>query len=140
MVKLIMGHKGTGKTKMMIDLANECIEKCNGNVVFINTDQRLTYDLKHKIRVICMEEFPHITNSDEYIGFLYGIISQDHDIEVIFIDSILKHADFEIPDLAGFIERLKEISKVHKLDFVVSISADKAQLGHINLEGCEIVN
>lgn len=140
MVKLIVGHKGTGKTKMMIDLANDCAEKCNGSVVFINTDQRLTYDLKHKIRVICMEEYPHITNCDEYIGFLYGILSQDHDIEVIFIDSILKHADFEIPDLAEFVSRLKDISKDHNLDFVVSISAEKDQLGHIDLEGCEVLN
>lgn len=140
MVKLIVGHKGTGKTKMMIDLANESVEKCNGNVVFINTDHRLTYDLKHNIRVICMEEYPHITNSDEYIGFLYGIISSDHDIELIFIDSILKHAHFELPDLTEFIQRLKDISQVHKIDFVVSISAEKNQLGHINLDGCEIMN
>jgi len=140
MVKLLVGHKGTGKTKMMIDLANDSVEKCNGNVVFINTDQRLTYDLKHKIRVICMEEYPHITNIDEYIGFLYGIISSDHDIERIFIDSILKHAHIEIPDLTEFVERLKDISRVHNLDFVVSISAEKDQLGHVNFDGCEILN
>jgi hypothetical protein len=87
-----------------------------------------------------MEEYPHITNSDEYIGFLYGIISGDHDIETIYIDSILKHADFELPDLTEFVDRLKDISQVHELDFVVSISADKEQLGHVNFEGLEIIN
>lgn len=140
MVKLLVGRKGSGKTKMMVDMANESGETSKGNIVFINTDDRLMYDLVHKIRFICMEEFPHITNSDEYIGFLYGIISGDHDIAEIFIDSILKHADFELPDLTEFIERLKDVSKTHDVDFLVSISADKDQLGHINLEGCEIIN
>jgi thymidine kinase len=140
MVKLVVGRKGSGKTKMMVDMANEAGETSKGNIVFINTDDRLMYDLVHKIRFICMEEFPHITNSDEYIGFLYGIISGDHDIAEIFIDSILKHADFELPDLTEFIERLKDISKSQGVDFLVSISADKDQLGHVNLEGCEILN
>lgn len=140
MIKLVVGRKGAGKTKIMVDLANEEAEITSGSIVFINTDSRLMYDLVHKIRFICMEEFPHITNSDEYIGFLYGIISGDHDIAEIFIDSILKHADFELPDLTEFIERLKDISKTHEVDFIVSISADKEQLDHVNLDGCEIIN
>ena len=99
MVKLLIGHKGTGKTKQMIDLANEQIENSNGSIIFINKNSRLMYDLKYRIRVVCMEEYEHITNCDEYIGFIYGIISSDHDIETIFIDSILKHADFSLVDI-----------------------------------------
>ena len=140
MVKLVVGRKGSGKTKIMVDMANEAVETSNGNIVFINTDDRLMYDLVHRIRFICMEEFPHITNSDEYIGFLYGIISGDHDISEVFIDSILKHAGFEIPDLTEFIQRLNDISKTHEVDFLVSISADKEELVHINMENCEILN
>ena len=93
MVKLLIGHKGSGKTGQMIQLANDSVETSNGSIIFINKNQRLMYELKHSIRVICMEDYEHITNIDEYIGFVYGIISSDHDIEVIFIDSILKHAD-----------------------------------------------
>ena len=89
MVKLLIGHKGSGKTKRMVDMANASLDKVNGSVVFINKNHRLMYDLKYRIRVVCMEDFEHVTNIDEYIGFLYGIISQDHDIEVIFFDSIL---------------------------------------------------
>lgn len=140
MVKLVVGRKGSGKTKIMVEMANEAAETSTGSIVFINTDDRLMYDLVHKIRFICMEEFPHITNSDEYIGFLYGIISGDHDIVEIFIDSILKHADFELPDLAEFIERLKDISDNHEVDFLVSISADKEQLDNVCLDGCKILN
>ncbi|MEG1930678.1 MAG: hypothetical protein RR131_06030 [Anaerovorax sp.] len=129
MVKLLVGHKGSGKTKSMIELANEQVEKCDGNVVFINKNNRLMYDLKHDIRVVCMEEYEEITNSDEYIGFLYGIISANHDIEVIFIDSILKHTNVNIEDVPEFIARLKLISEEYKIEFVVSISADLAEIG-----------
>lgn len=129
MVKLLVGRKGTGKTKCMIDLANDFVEKSDGNVVFINKNHRLMYDLKYKIRVVCMEEYENITNSDEYIGFLYGIISSDHDIDAIFIDSILKHADVTIEDVPEFLGSLKQMSEKYDIDFIVSLSADMSELG-----------
>jgi hypothetical protein len=86
-----------------------------------------------------MEEYEHITNSDEYIGFLYGIVSSDHDIEVIFIDSILKHADVTIADLPEFLRRLDEISQKYKMEFVVSISATAEEIGEI-AQQYEILN
>ena len=138
MVKLLVGHKGSGKTKQMIDLANDQIETSKGSDIFIN--HRLMYDLKYRIRVICMEDFEHITNCDEYIGFLYGIISLDHDIETVYIDSILKHADFSLGDLPEFIDRLKKISKNYGMDFVVSLSAEKEEMIGVDFEGCEILN
>lgn len=131
MVKLLVGRKGSGKTKSMIHLANDRVEKSDGSVVFINKNHRLMYDLKYKIRVVCMEEYEQITNSDEYIGFLYGIISSDHDIEVIFIDSILKHADVEIADLSDFLRRLNEISDKYEIEFIVSVSATIEEIGDI---------
>ncbi len=140
MVRLLIGHKGSGKTKQMIELANEAVEHANGSIIFINKNQRLMFDLKYAIRVICMEDFEHVTNSDEYIGFLYGVISLDHDIETIFIDRILKHADFKLTDLPEFIDRLKDISKNYGMDFVVSVSADKEEMIGVNFEGVEIMN
>ena len=140
MVKLLVGHKGSGKTKQMIDLANDQIETSKGSVIFINKNHRLMYDLKYRIRVICMEDFEHITNFEEYIGFLYGIISLDHDIETVYIDSILKHADFSLGDLPEFIDRLKKISKNYGMDFVVSLSAEKEEMIGVDFEGCEILN
>lgn len=129
MVKLLVGHKGSGKTKQMVGLANESVDSKNGSIVFINKNQRLMLDLAHKIRVVCMEEYEHITNIDEYIGFIYGIISSDHDIEEIYIDSILKHADVEIKDLEEFLTRLHRISEHFGPNFIVSISADLDELG-----------
>lgn len=125
MVNLLVGHKGSGKTVRMIDMANKSLSEVNGSVVFINKNQRLMYDLKYRIRVVCMDDFEQVTNVDEYIGFLYGIISQDHDIERIFIDSILRHADIKVGDLQGFLERIDAISVKYGIDFYVSISAGK---------------
>ena len=139
MVKLLVGRKGSGKTKSMIHLANDRVEKSDGSIVFINKNHRLMYDLKYKIRVVCMEEYEYITNSDEYIGFLYGIISSDHDIEVIFIDSILKHADVNISDLTEFLSRLDNMSEKYEIEFVVSISATVEELGDI-VKQYEILN
>jgi len=140
MVKLLIGHKGSGKTNSMVQLANDGIEKSNGSIIFINKDQRLNYELNHSIRVICMEDYENITNIDEYIGFIYGIISSDHDIETIFVDSILKHADVTLGDLPEFIGRLKAISEIYELDFVVSVSAAKEEMIGVDFDGIEILN
>ena len=140
MVKLLVGHKGSGKTKQMIQLANDMVDTCHGSLVFINKNSRLTFDLKYQIRVICMDDFPHITNSDEYIGFIYGIISSDHDIDTMFIDGILKHADVSLGNLPVFIERLKKIAAMFELDFIVSLSAEMEEMIGVNFEGCEILN
>ena len=139
MIKLLIGHKGSGKTKKMIELANSSLETINGSIVFINKNQRLMYDLKYKIRVVCMEDFPLITNVDEYIGFLYGVISQDHDIELIFIDSILHYADINTSNVEDFLERLNIISTTYGMDFIVSLSADKENLGDF-LSKYEVLN
>ena len=140
MVKLLIGHKGSGKTNQMIQLANDSIKVSDGSIIFINRNHRLTYELSYRIRVICMEDYEHITNIDEYIGFIYGIISSDHDIEMIYIDSILKHADVSFGDLPEFIGRLKAISEIYGVDFTVSVSAEKEEMIGVNFDGCEILN
>ena len=139
MVKLLIGRKGSGKTKQMIDLANQSLEQRDGSIVFINKDNRLMLDLKYRIRVVCMEDYPHITNIDEYIGFVYGVISSDHDIQVIYIDSILKHADVQIEHLEEFLGRLSKIPEMYGPDFVVSISANQEEIGEY-IKQYEILN
>lgn len=140
MVQLLIGHKGSGKTKQMCDLANERVESAHGSVVFLSKSDRLNTDLKHDIRLTCMEDYKHVTDSDEYIGFIYGIIASDHDIEYIFIDSILKHADISVADLPEFIDRLKSITADYGPQFVVSISATKEEMVGVDFNDCEILN
>lgn len=140
MVKLLVGNKGSGKTKSMIEFANDSAENAMGSVIFINKNSRLIYDLNYKIRVICMEDFVHITNESEYIGFLFGIISSDNDIEKIYLDGIMKHADFSLDILPSFIDKIKEISKDYGIDFIVSISAELEDMPNVNFDGCEVLN
>ena len=139
MVKLILGKKGSGKTKKMIDLANDSVETKGGSIVYINKDNRVIYDLKHDIRLISMDEYEELNNTDEYIGFLYGIISSDHDIEVMYIDSILRHTHIDVKDLPKFLERIRNISKKYNIEFIVSISADLSEVEQLTTE-YEILN
>lgn len=119
-------------------MANEMLESSDGSIVFINKNYRLMYDLKYRIRVVCMEDYEAITNIDEYIGFIYGIISSDHDIQVIFIDGILHHKDVHITDLKEFFQRLQTISELHHMDFIVSVSAETEELKDALTE-CELL-
>ena len=140
MVNLLTGPKGSAKTQTMIEQADAQAKRCNGNVVFIKKTHRDTASVAFDIRTICMDDFPTITNTDEYIGFLYGMYSSNHDIECIFIDGILKHADISLENIPEFIERLKKLSSECNIDFYVSISAAKDDLSAVNTDGCTFLN
>ena len=96
MVNLLTGPKAAERHKQMIEQANAQAKKCNGNVVFIKKTHRDTASVTFDIRTVCMDDFPAIENIDEYIGFLYGMYSSNHDIECVFIDGILKHANISL--------------------------------------------
>ena len=129
MVKLLIGHKGSGKTKKMIEMANSSLNNVNGSVVYINKNARLMFDLKYRIRVICMDDYPEIDNVDKYIGFIYGMISQDHDLELIFIDSILRYKSIKPENMEEFLEKISAISDKYEIEFIVSVSANRDELG-----------
>ena len=135
MVNLLIGQKGSGKTQKMIDLANAKVKECNGNVVFIKKTHRDTASVSFDIRTICLDDIPAISNTDAYIGFLYGMSSANHDIECVFIDALLKHADVTLETLPSFIAKLNQITADCNIDFYVSLSADKA-----DVEGIADVN
>ena len=140
MVNLLTGPKGSGKTQQMIERANEAVKTCEGHVFFIKKSHRDTYSLSFDIRAICMDDYNVINNIDEYLGFLYGMTSADHDIEAIFIDGILKHANITLENIPDFVEKLKKLSADNKLDFYVSISASKDELKDVNMDGVTLLN
>ena len=94
MVQLIVGKKGKGKTKQLLDKVNEEIKTANGSIVYIDKSSKHMYELNNNIRLIDASTYP-LKNSDEFIGFICGIISQDHDIEQMYLDSFLKVAKLE---------------------------------------------
>ena len=128
MVNLLIGQKGSGKTQKMIDLANEKVKDCNGNVVFIKKTHRDTASVSFDIRTICLDDIPAISNTDAYIGFLYGMSSANHDIECVFIDALLKHADLTMEALPDFIAKLNQISSECDITFYVSVSGEAADV------------
>lgn len=140
MVNLLTGPKGSGKTQQMIEQANKKAKECNGNVVFIKKTHRDTASVAFDIRTICMDDYPAIENIDEYIGFLYGMYSSNHDIECVFIDGILKHADISLENIPAFIDRLDQISKDCGIEFFVSISAAKEELSSVDAAKCNYLN
>ena len=139
MVKLLVGHKGSGKTKMMVDMANKDVADKDGIIIFIIKDDRLKHELNYNIRMIVMDDYEYVSNIERYTGFIYGILSSNHDIEEIFIDSILKHADITVDDLPAFLRELSNISEKSGIDFVVSLSADLEELD-TSIRQYEIIN
>lgn len=128
MIQFIIGEKGRGKTKVLLEKANNKIKNVSGNVVYLDKSTQHMYELNNKIRLIDMTNFP-IKDSDEFLGFICGIISQDHDLEYVYLDSFLKIAKLEENgDPVPVLKELEDISKQFGVHFVVSISLTKQQL------------
>ena len=139
MVNLLTGQKGSGKTQQMIEAANKKVKECDGNVIFIKNSHNDTYSLSFDIRVTCMADYPSIRNVDDYTGFIYGMLSANSDIQVIFIDGILKQSDIALENIPRFVERLSNISEKHGVEFYVSISANKEDLAGVDAGKCNFI-
>lgn len=127
MVSIIVGEKGKGKTKILLEKANEAVSKANGSVIYLDKSSKHMYELNNKIRLINVSEFP-IMSADGFIGFLSGLISSDHDIEAIFLDSFLKLAVLEGADITSAIDRIETLGEKYGITFVISVSADASNL------------
>lgn len=126
MVKLIVGKKGSGKTKAMLDSVNNAVDIEHGNVVFIARENRHMFDVKNGVRLVDVAE-GGIANFCEFRGFIKGIMSQNYDITHIYIDSLLKIVAKE-DGLVDFVNTLDEICKDNDIKFTITISADKSEL------------
>ena len=127
MVQLIVGKRGKGKTKQLLDKANSVIKEANGTVDFLDKSAQHMYELNNKIRLINVNEFP-IDNEDAFIGFVSGIVSQDHDLEYMFLDSFLKLSGLEGKDITDCIKKLEDLGEKYKITFVLSVSMDAEEL------------
>ena len=127
MVQMIIGNKGKGKTKQLLDRANSSVKTANGNIVYIDKSSKHMLELNNKIRLIDASSFG-LRNSDEFIGFILGIISQDHDLEEMYLDSFLKVAHLEGKDISATIQELDKIGKIFGLTFILSVSLDRQDI------------
>ncbi len=128
MIEIICGVKGKGKTKELLDKVNKSVLSTSGNVVYLDKSQKHMYELNNKVRLINVTEFP-ISNCDEFLGFICGIVSQDHDLEEMYLDSFLTIASLEDEDgIVKAIEKLDVISEKYKIKFILSVSKDISEL------------
>lgn len=123
MVQLVVGKEGKGKTKHLLDKVNEEIKKVAGNIVYLDRSTKHMFELNNKVRLINVQDYD-FENSSEFIGFIYGIVSQDHDMQQMYIDGIMKVAKLDKSDITSMVKKLENISTTFNFDLFVSISAD----------------
>ena len=123
MVQLIVGVKGKGKTKVLLDKVNSQIQTVEGNIAYLDKSTKHMYELNNKIRLIDVSDFS-LKNADEFVGFILGIISQDHDLQQMYLDSFIKIAKLEGADITDTIKELEVISEKFKVDFTLNVSLD----------------
>ena len=122
MIRVIMGKKGSGKTKKIIDAANEAVKSSTGELVFIDDDNRYMYDLRHEIRFVNATEYD-VSSPDTFMGFICGILAGNYDMKQLFIDGFLRLVKSEMADLEPFFVKLEDITHRHGVDVVISASA-----------------
>ena len=124
MLKLMIGVKGTGKTKQMIDLINAAVNVENGHVLCLAKDNKLMYDIKSDIRLVAANEYT-INGYDGLMGFVSGLYASNYDITHIFIDSLTKVVDCDVDvNAEKFLDWLDKFSDKNGIKFTVTISAD----------------
>lgn len=127
MVQIIAGKKGKGKTKHLLDRANAAIKDSKGSIVYLDKSSKHMYELSNKIRLINVQGY-HLSDSSGFLGFICGIISQDHDLEIMFLDSFLKLACLEDEDITETIHKLEYIGETYHVNFILSLSMDADEL------------
>lgn len=128
MVQLIVGKKGKGKTKIVLDMVNKEITTASGNIVYLDKNNDHMYELNNKVRLINVKDYG-VANADEFIGFIRGIVSQDHDIEQLYFDGFLKISCLESTErIEEVINKLDTISNTYGFKIIASVSMDEAEL------------
>ena len=127
MVQIIAGEKGKGKTKHLLEKANAAVLAANGNIVYLDKSQKHMYELSNKVRLVNVTDYP-IANCDEFMGFICGIVSQDNDLEELYLDSFLTISNIQDDEISHAIEKLDIISEKYNVKFYLSISKDEKDL------------
>ena len=125
MIRVIFGEKGTGKTKQIIDMANEAIKSAKGSIVFIDSDSQYMYEVKSTIRYVDASEY-HIEGPKMFFGFISGMAAQDFDLECLYIDRFMNIVHHPLETLEGLFADLVDFTERTKIDLVISISGEAA--------------
>ena len=126
MIKLIVGNKGSGKTKTLIHMVNEAAQASNGNVVCIEKGLKLTYDLDMKVRLIDIDDY-NVSGSDAFYGFLCGLLAGNYDITDLCIDATLKIVGRDLAAFAAMVEKLESLHG-QNVNLIFTVSCDKSEI------------
>ena len=127
MIQFIVGKKGKGKTKIILDMVNKEISDVSGNIVYLDKSTKHMYELNNKVRLIDVSEYG-VLNADEFVGFIRGLVSQDHDLEQLYFDSFLKISCLEGKDIVDTVKKLDSISDAYNFKIVASLSLDESEV------------
>ncbi len=138
MTSLIIGHKGSGKTKRLIEMVNSAVEKSSGNVVCVEKETKLTYDVNYRARLIATDYFD-VHGFDAFYGFLCGICAGDHDITDLFVDATFRIGSRDYEELADFLYKVDKLSQLTDTKFLFTISCDEDVLPKRIFDYCQKV-
>ncbi len=138
MISIILGHKGSGKTKTLISCVNKAIESSKGNVVCVEKETKLTYDVNYRARLIATDDYD-VKGYDAFYGFLAGVCAGNHDITDVLVDATLRIGGRNYEELADFLEEIYELASVNEKNFVFTISADKEELPASIFNFCTVI-
>ncbi len=136
MVTLIIGRKGSGKTKKLIQAVNEALNASNGNVICVEQGTQLRTDINYRARLISTNEYS-VCGYDAYYGFLSGICAGDHDITDILCDATLRIGGRDYNELAEFLKKVESLSALTDKNFTFTVSADEDELPKEIFEFCK---
>jgi len=127
MIKLLVGHKGSGKTKTMVDMANDAAKTSNGNVVVIEKGIQLTYDLNYQVRLVDIEQYG-VKNFDAYYGFLCGLMAGNYDITDIFCDATFRVCGKDVNAFAAMARQLVKVTTANNVTVTFIASCEPEEL------------
>ena len=127
MLKLIIGKKGSGKTKKLIDAVTAAADVSKGNVVCIEKSSTLTLNITHRVRLVDTDHYG-ISGYDAFYGFVSGICAGNYDVTHIGIDAVLRIGNRNYDELAEFLKKLNTLSEDAKAEFIITVSADESEL------------
>lgn len=133
MIQVLTGEKGSGKTKKMVSLANDLVSQVNGHVVYISNNSEVMFELDSHVRLIDVSQFP-ITSDEMFAGLLYGVISQDYDIDTIFIDNLNTILNEKAESIENIFNAAKNISSQHNINLYFGLRNAAGKIGQPEIE------
>ena len=131
MIKFITGAKGTGKTKIIIDMANDNVATAKGDIVFVTDTDRYMYSLRYQVRVVNAKQLKKGDNpvsEEALIGFIKGLLAGNHDIETLYIDGAHRMLGKTVHEMKDFFDDIREVAKDTDTQFVITVSEDENNL------------